>query len=200
MQPELQFQALKLFDTSEKWNSFLELVSAKDDLVYLSFKQLKQPIVKYFNDNQIKGWICEPWGDKNVDLRWYLEEFGINSLGLTLAWRFEFHLYLNDTTKFDTKKMNDLLKTSEFSALTSAFNRIPDKMYEDQTKAMEYRNYSFGSPFDEYFDNYHVDHLSWYAMNKTEDFANQIIQKVEKFRSPELTEMLYKLNKECQIR
>jgi len=36
----------------------------KNDLVYLSFKKLKQHLLKYFIENPIDGWVCEPWGDK----------------------------------------------------------------------------------------------------------------------------------------
>ena len=185
MRQELENKAMELFDTAEKWNSFLELVSMKNNLVYTAFKKLKQELMHYFNANPVDKWICEPWGDTNVDLSWYLKDFGINSLALRVGWRFEFHLQLNDTENYNSEKINNLLKTSEFSPLLAAFENAPDRQFENQTKAMEYRHYSFGSPYDNNFDNSHVDHLSWYAFYETKKFAEQIIRKVERVQKPD---------------
>jgi hypothetical protein len=198
MQKELLNQALGLFDSQEKWNAFVELANQKEFIKRHYFQKLKQPLLRYFNENPVDGWICESWGDPLYDLRWYLKDFGKRSLSLAIGWKYEFHLNIEDITSFDTNEINRLLKT-EYSPLLAAFDRI-DRQFEPNTKAMEYRNYSFGSPYDFNFDNSQIDQLAWFAGNATESFAQQIIKKVERFRQDKnLTRMLYNLNERAKV-
>ncbi|MCU0440598.1 MAG: hypothetical protein MUC49_22105 [Raineya sp.] len=198
MQKELLNQALQIFDTSEKWNAFVELANQKDVMKWHYFQKLKQPLLNYFNANPVEGWICEPWGDPNYDLRWYLKDFGKNSISLAVGWFFQFVLHVGDTNTFDTKKVDDLLK-SDYSILLSSFDRV-DKQFEHHLKVVEVRNYSFNSPYDTNFDDSQVDKLAWFAGNETEKFTKQIISKVERFRqNKDLTKMLYDLNAKTKI-
>ena len=198
MQKELLNQALGIFDTSEKWNAFVELANQKETMKWGYFQKVKQPLLNYFNANPVEGWVCEPWGNQLYDIRWYLKDFGKSSLALAVGWTFEFHLHLDDTTTFDTNKINDLLKT-DYSILLSSFDRV-DRQFEHNTKAMESRNYSFGSPYDFNFDNSQIDKLAWFAGNETENFTTQIIKKVDRFRKDEnLTKLLYDLNAQAKV-
>lgn len=198
MQKELLNQAMALFDSPEKWNAFVELANQKETIKWHYFQKLKQPLLNYFNANPVEGWACEPWGNHLYDVRWYLPEYGKNSLGLAIGWTFEFHLRLEDPAGFDSEKMTQLLKT-DYSMLLSGFNRI-DRQFEHHSKAIETRNYAFGSPYDFNFDNAQLDKLSWYAGNKTDDFVRQIIEKVERFRqNKEFTRMLRELHERTKI-
>jgi hypothetical protein len=199
MQKELLNRAMGIFDSPEKWNAFIEIANQKEEIKKLYFQKLHQFLWKYFHENQIKGWGFDTWGDPKEDLCWYLEEFGKESLALRIGWKYQFHLNLIDTANFDSKMMNELLK-SEYSSLFASFDRL-DKQYGINSKAEEWRNYSFNSPYDSFFDWAQVDYLAWYAGNRTEEFANQIIKKVEKFTKDEkLTKMLYELNYITQIK
>lgn len=198
MQKEIINQAIELFDTHDKWYAYLELVYQKDQIRNTYLQRVKQPLLKYFVENPVDGWVCEPWGDTNYDLRWYLKDFGKKSLALALGWRFEFHLHLEDTEKFDSKKIDELLK-SEYALVLSAFDRI-DRQFETTTKAMEFRNYSFDCPLDYNFDNAQIDKFAWYAGNHTESLVEQIIRKVERFRRDEqISKMLYEINEKSKI-
>jgi len=197
MQKELLNKAVALFDSPEKWSAFVELANQKETIKWNYFQKVKQPLLKYFNDNPVEGWVCEPWGDYNYDLCWYLKDFGKGSLSLAVGWTFQFLLYLEDPNNFDSNKINDLLK-NEYSQILTAFDRV-DRQFELQTKIVETRNYYFDSPYDSSFDNNHLDILAWFAGNQTEKFVEQIIRKVEKFRkSAELTRMLYELNEKSK--
>lgn len=198
MQRELLNKAIDLFNSPEKWNAFLELAAQKELIKYQYFQRAKQPLLKYFNENRVDGWVCEPWGDPNFDLRWYLKDFGKGSLALVVGWRFQFVLFLENSSNFDSNKINDLLKT-EYSQILSTFDRV-DKQFDFQQKIVEVRNYIFDSPYDSNFDENHLDQFAWYVGNQTEKFVEQIIRKVEKFRqSAELTKMLYELNDRTRI-
>lgn len=198
MQKELLNQALGIFDSSEKWNAYVELANQKETMKWHYFQKLKQPLLNYFNANPVEGWVCEPWGDTNYDLRWYLKDFGKSSISLAVFWTFHFVLHIEDTNAFDSKKIDDLLR-SDYSIILSSFDRV-DRQFEHQLKVVEVRNYSFNSPYDTNFDNSQLDKLAWFAGNETDSFAKQIIKKVERFRqNKDLTKMLYDLNKRTKI-
>ncbi len=199
MQKELFNQALALFDTPEKWNAFLEMASQKENLKLHYFQKLKQPLLKYFNENADGCWVCEPWGDPKYDLRWYLKDFGKGSLSLALGWGFQLLLHLEDTNTFDTNRINDLLKT-DYSLILSSFDRV-DRQFESNCKVVEERHYAFGSPYDYNFDASNYDKLAWFAGNKTDMFVEQIIRKIEVFtKNQALTKMLYDLNERSKIK
>jgi hypothetical protein len=196
MQKELLNKVIGLFESPEKWNSFLELTNQIPAIKYQYFQKVKQPLQKYFNENAVEGWICEPWGDPNFDMKWYLQDFGKESLALAIGWKFQFVLFLGNQNKFDTYKIDELLK-GKYSPIISAFDRV-DRQFEPQFKIVESGNYIFDSPYDGHFDE---NTLSWYAGNQTEKFVKQIIDKVERFRKDErLTNMLYEINQLSMIK
>jgi len=198
MSKELINQALTLFDTPEKWNAFVEMANHKEAMKLQYLQKAKNPLLKYFNENFVDGWVCEPWGNTAYDIRWYLKDFGKNSIALALGWTFHFILHVEDINSFDTNKINELLK-SEYSLILSSFDRI-DRQFENQLKVVEVRNYYFNSPFDSNFDDAHVDQFAWFVGNETDKFVQQIINKVDRFRkSPKLTQMIYELNQKSRI-
>ena len=197
MQKELINQALALFDTPEKWNAFVEIANQKDNMRDHWLQKAKQPLLEYFMAKPTDGWVCEPWGDNKYDLRWYLAAFGRDSLALATGWRFQFTLHVKDLAAYDEKVINNLLRTTH-SPLLAAFGRV-DQQFETEKKATENRNYYFGSPYDSNFGDSNLDKLAWFVGNRTEEFARQIIAKVEAFTTnPELTRMLYEVNEKSR--
>lgn len=195
MQQELLNQAMSIFDTSEKWNAFLELSNQRNFIQEAFLSKAKDPILKYFNSHPIEGWVCEPWGNHKYDFKWYLRDFGKNSLCLVLGWGFQFILFLDDSNSYDAEKINYLLQTPEYSKVLMSFDRI-DRQFEEKFKVVEKKNYKFDSPFDSNFED---AQLAWYVGNMTEKFVEQIIRKVERFRSnEEITRLLYRLNEESK--
>ncbi len=191
MKNKLISQTAEVFNSIEKWNTFNELVNIRNDIEYNYFKKAKEPILNYYYNKPSEKWFCEPWGDKNIDLKWYLKDFGINSLSIAIGWRFELHLRLDDLETFDTEKISELLKTSKYGKILTAFDRI-DRQFEPNMKAMEYRNYNFGSVND---GNLFPTELSWYIANRTDDFLSQLTTKIDRFISnEEITDLIYEIN------
>lgn len=189
MNQELLKQAKAMFDTPEKWNAFVELLYQKDEIRNQWFLKLKEEANKKFSTEEfVEGWVFNSWS--TCDLHWYQKEHGDKSIGLLFGWWGEMTLYC-DANYFDTVKIHDLLRTEKFSPLLSCFNRI-DRFYDGGRLASEVRNFNFESPYDTKFD---FDRLSWFAGNKTEDFINQISEKVNKYRkSQEMNLLLNELN------
>ena len=189
MNQELLNKAKEMFDSPEKWNAFLDLVGQKNAITNQWFVKLKEEANKKFlNEESVEDWIFKPYGD--WDLHWYQKEHGDKSVSLYMAYSGEMALSCN-ADFYDTSKIQDLLRTQKFAPLLSCFNRI-DKFYDGGRLAIEIRNYSFGSPYDTKFD---VDRLGWYAGNQTEEFLNQIVAKVNKYRkNREMNSLLHELN------
>ena len=189
MNQELLKQAKAMFDSPEKWNAFLELVCQKDEIRNQWYQKLKEEANKKFStDEFVEGWVFNSWGV--WDLHWYQKEHGDKSIGLLIGWWGEMTLYCNSDF-YDTVKIHDLLRTERFAPLLSCFNRI-DRFYEGGRLAIEMRNFSFGSPHDTKFD---TDRLSWYAGNQTDDFLNQLVEKVNRYRkNEEMNSLLHELN------
>lgn len=189
MNQELLKQAKAMFDSPEKWNAFLELVCQKDEIRNQWYQKLKEEANKKFStDELVEGWVFNSWGV--WDLHWYQKVHGDKSIGLLIGWWGEMTLYCNSDF-YDTVKIHDLLRTERFAPLLSCFNRI-DRFYEGGRLAIEMRNFSFGSPHDTKFD---TDRLSWYAGNQTDDFLNQLVEKVNRYRkNEEMNSLLHELN------
>jgi len=198
MEKELYNQSLEMFDTAEKWIAFTDLAKQKDNFRNTYLNRAAQALFKYFTSNPVEGWTCEVWHNNVIDLRWYLTDFGKDSLALGVVWNYHFTLHLMNKLRFDTNKVDALLKT-EYSLIMSSFDRV-DRQFEPEIKVMENRNYVFGDPCDSNFENEYIDRLAWYAGNQTEKFVSQIINKVERFtKNEKLTKMLYEINKRSEI-
>lgn len=193
MNQELIKQAMVMFDSPEKWNAFLELVGQKDAIRNQWQTKLKEEANKKFStDESIDGWSFKSWG--NWTMKWYQTKHGEDSIAI---WFEDGQISLwCDSKIFRIEDIHKKLKTEEFKPLFDSFSRI-DNSFEEGYLVKEIRNFSFNSPFDTKFD---VDRLSWFAGNETENFLNQIVEKVNKFRKDEkINSLLDELNSSTKI-
>jgi hypothetical protein len=194
MQQELIKQAMGLFDTPEKWNLFLELVCRKDSIRDKWFTILKEKANKYFStEGVVNGWGFKSSGFWNF--HWYLSVHGEKSISLWLEAG-NFLLYA-DGSYINIEEAESLLRTERFALIITAFGNNIQELFNGNYFVKEERNFIFDSPDD---GNFHYDRLAWYAGNRTEDFLEQIIDKVNRFRkNPEITKLLHELNSETKI-
>lgn len=193
MSQDLTKQALKMFDTAEKWDSFVELKNYADRMYYGQFGKLK-PLMhkKFLEEDLVSGWEAKQF--HTCDMRWYLKEFGEFSISLYWGWHKQLRLWVFPDRN-DVAKAHDLMKNSEFSKLFSGFERIDNSLGNDFL-AIEEGNFRFDSPYDGCFNDWQ---LAWYAGNRSQEFVDQLAEKVNRFRKDaRLTELLYNLNKETK--
>lgn len=193
MSQEITKQAQELFDTPEKWEAFLELKNQSDKIYYSMFGKLK-PLMhkKFIEEDVVAGWEAKQF--HTCDMRWYLKEFGEQSISLYWGWHKQIRLWVFPD-KNDVTKIHELMKTSEYAKLFSGFERV-DGSISHEYIAYEEGNFHFDSDFDGYYTDWQ---LAWYAGNRSSEFVEQIAAKVNRFRKDEaLTELLYKLNKETK--
>ena len=194
MNEELILKAMELFDTPEKWNAFNELASKRNALFGRWWKKLQTKVFQIERNEMPDDWDIDCFWDTNF--RWYIKGDKPQSLCI------HFFIPNNEIMRLrvfygfgalDQNKVSELYQ-SKFSVINSCFDRLDNS--SPDTIGMEYGNYTFGSIYDGNFpDNYT---LSWYAGNRTEDFANQIIAKVRKFQTPEITALFKEINEKCR--
>lgn len=190
MNEELVLNAMKLFDTPDKWHSFIELVSITDTMQNKWWKKLQTEVNQRELNNSDKEWSILTWSDS--DIRWYLREGGQKSLAVHF-WRDSLRVFSNYGT-LDFNKVNQLIKDPKFDIIKRVFDRLDGS--NDQTIGWETKNFYFNSEFDGRFPDART--LAWYAGNRTSDFADQLINKVRKFQTPEITALFREINQTCK--
>jgi len=192
MSDGMVMEAAALFDDHEKWISFFELCDLRQRIYEYWVRKATQTIRDHFYKTRSDKWVCEPYGDTNRDTRWYLREFGMNSLGITIGWFYEIVLHLPDGDGYDTNAITEKLSRPEFMPISMAFDRI-DYQQKDGKKLVECRNYIFDGQDDGGIMQYHD--LAWYAGNQTGAFVTQVIGKVERLIcDPKVTDLIIELN------
>lgn len=190
MSEELLKQAMELFNTNEKWESFRELVNMDRGIQEKWWKKLQLEVYNREIKNSNENWSIHIWN--NWDIMWFIKGASNKSLAIHF-WCDGFRIFSN-YGELDPKKVEELTNSPKFDSIRNAFDRIDGRNWE--TIAGESRNFSFGTPFDENFPNSQI--LSWYAGNKTNDFADQIIAKVRKLQTSEITSLFKEINETCK--
>ena len=191
-------QVQEMFSSRQEWESFLLLrdqeVTIRDDW----FFNLKAKVNELALNQLPNEWGFSSWGI--WDFIWFIKEFGSKSLSL---WQRETQGYnclclWADGNLFDRQKIFNLLQESRYSLIKSSFDRIDevcDANYD--WRFIELGNYSFeGEPES---GRIGVDKLAWYANYKTDELAEQIVAKVNKFiTNAEITKLFIEINSNCK--
>jgi hypothetical protein len=188
MSKELAKQTLELFDTPEKWNTFLELSNLRSLMRNQIFEKTKIKLVDYFNLNPINEWSFLNWGQDNWDYKWFLTNCTENSLGIWMNG-VQVGFYYQGVKRVQAL---ELFNSSKYSDLKKCFR--PD--YENGSILFYYEhgNFIFDSINDENFD---LDSIAGYLLNEPEKYMNQVVEKVDNVRrNPEFLNLLKELNQE----
>ena len=192
MNQDLLKQAIKLFDTDEKWNSFLELIYKKDTIKRYLWEIFQSSMNEKFGKHDIvEGWSF--WSETPTQYRWYLTEYGKDSCYIILTEGRNLMLWANGN-KYNLPIIRNTLNSERFSPLFGFVDRIDQIGNDDQWNIFrESGNLVFGSSYDNNFPN--DDRLTWFAANRTTDFVEQIAAKVNRVRKDEnMTLLLRELN------
>ena len=187
-------QAEEFFkETNNEWYAFLELVDNYPKIISSWYLKCKHELNKRFDNEELDNsniWLYLPEGD--FHFKWYIKEFGEKSLGLCLDYS-TFQLCTHDISIFDPKIIVDLLKTSIYTPIISAFQKYEIGDGRNGIIISENGNFSFE---DKYYDGeFDKLRLAWYANYETNQLVDQIVAKVNSFRkNGKLTELIKELN------
>lgn len=190
MNEELLLKAMNLFDTPDKWNAFCELVNKQGQIQDRWWKKLQTEVYQREMRSPNPDWEIHIWN--NWDIKWYIRGESHNSLCIHF-WGEAFRVFYN-FGGLDVIKVNEALKNFKFDPIKNCFSRLDGSNHD--TIGWESRNFSFGTVFDGKFPD--VRTLSWYAGNETEKFADQLIEKVRKFQTPEIVNLFKEINNTCK--
>ena len=190
MNEEFLTKAMDLFNSSEKWNAFCELMIKKGDIQHEWWKKLQSEIYEKEEKNFDSEWKSQRWkGDGGII--WWINGYSEYSLYI---YFYENMLKVNyDGGALDVKAVKELLKDPRFDVIRDAFDKFDD--YDDGTLGWEEGNFSFNTKWDKHFS---IERLAWYAGHETEKFADQIIAKVRKFQTKEITKLFKEINDKCK--
>jgi hypothetical protein len=190
MSEELAKQTLELFDTPEKWNTFIEMFRLKDEMRSQIFKNIKTKLLDYFNSNPIDDWSFKSWGSWNWDYKWFLTDFTAESVGIWM-YGVEVGFYYDGTKR---EKVLALFNSSKYSMLKKCFR--PDNTDGNSLFYSEHGNFQFDSNDDKNFD---LDSIAGYLLNEPEKYITQVIEKVDNIRrNPEFARLIKELNDELK--
>jgi hypothetical protein len=196
MSQEVFNQAEEFFKGKEEWYSFLNLCDYRDRISWNWFQKCKQELNHRFQETEIdenNNWLFVSWG--NFEFKWYLKDFGTESLCIYLQNSI-FQLYANGNL-YDIEEMTNLLQRKEYTPIVSGFER-QDEICPGNSwaKVLERGNFRFGDDYDGNFDNLR---LAWYANFKTNELADQIVRKVNRFRkNDEIIRLILEINKKTK--
>lgn len=195
MQNELITEASKLFPTFDHWQSFLELSAQTNAIKESWFTEATTQIRRHFMKTLNPEWGFEPFSSTHRDTRWFIKEYGPESLAFSFAWCYRLDLKIWNPQKFKNQPVTDALKTSEYSAIPLAFGRI-DQQGAWGSELIEIGNYSFETSGSRQLSE--LD-LAWFAAHETDSFVDQAIEKIERFtNSSDVTDALRRLNQLAQ--
>ncbi len=185
-------QAVKLFDTAEKWDAFLALSNQKENLrnemQRSAYERIKNHY--YVKSNNAPKWSYKPLNPLGISMSWYLTEFGENSICLVMGWNGQLVLEARGGDRYNqVVEAGRLLKNGKFGLLFTCL-RV-DAETDGQYLAGEEYNFSFGSTNDGRFNDFS---LAWYAHYQPEEFLKQVVEKIARFQTPEMTALLTELN------
>jgi hypothetical protein len=193
MAEKITGQVQEIFADKEQWDAFIELAPNKDNIKNDWLARLKPCMNKLFAvDNIVDEWEYDSTGD---EYNWYLKDYGKESLFLAFWWDkeyTEFGLYAGKS--LDLSLLKQKLREKEYKPIISAFDHLDYHLEEDDDRGLlrDWGNFCFG---DISYKNLDAYSLAWYANYKTEEFASQIQQKVNKYiKDKDITKLFKELN------
>jgi hypothetical protein len=191
MNEELLQQAASLFDSPEKWSAFVELMNKSEEIQNRWWEKLQQEVLHKEKKDLNSNWDIDVWDHWNIE--WYIKGEADNTF-IIHFWGDGLGVY--NYSVLDNSKVKNLIQESRFDIIKDCFDGIDGRDKNSQTIAQENGNFTFGSIHDERFKDKRS--LVWYAGNRTEEFANQLINKVRKLQTEEITNLFKEINEKCK--
>ena len=135
MNKELLNQSKDIFNTQDKWNALFEIHNQSKFIIEHWLTIGARALRDSFADDPV--WGCEKW-DNERDTRWYLKEFGRESVGIGFGWgEVELHLHLIDSSTDSQNPAVELLRSPAFKPLLELFEleTTPPKHYDEGSLA-----------------------------------------------------------------
>lgn len=193
MTEELLQKSMELFDSSEKWNAFVELYYVKDEIRNRWSRKLQRKLVELTSMDELHSeWTCSIWN--NWDIEWKLKNSSNKYLSFHSWVGFCCRLWIRNANEEERRKIYELFaQDSRYAKLQSNYNIV--NLYQSPGEILWDAHFRFDfSPT--FLGNYNkmVDLFSWHAGNNVDDVAQQIMEQVNKARTEEMTDLFRQVN------
>ncbi|MDO4782465.1 MAG: hypothetical protein Q4A09_04515 [Capnocytophaga felis] len=192
---------LKMFEylqeTPERWDEFVTATSEIRKINKEWWGKLIAEIPKQWRALNIEKWngAEAKFDSKNNEIWFYLGE-DHNTMRIRLEFNFKHYdkggLSVEEGDSISNKKLrewekNNPEKIKKINQLLGIEGGLFVPDYEEP-------NISFNDNGTIKTD---IDELAWYAGNRTDEFAKQLIERVVQLQTPEMTAIFEEINKEC---
>lgn len=181
------FQKLiSIFDSSEKWDAFIELDKSKDKIVKYWQKIFLEKIRKKVEENKSSDWKFRYW--REFSYGWYLEKSGPESLYLLLEDNC-FSIWIN-SNYFNSQLIAEQYKTSRL------FSFFHSSEISNGGNYLAKKEHYFKD--DNIFD---INHISWFMGNDNQEFIDKLYEDLSSFMDNEEIISLFKeINENARIK
>ena len=155
MEQEIINNVYKIFDTPEKWNSFLDLFDLKEKIENNWNSKLLQRI-------QEKITLPNEWAFNTNGKVWHLKDFDIDSLSIWLEGEY-FSIYA-DPVNYNIDLLKSKLRDTRYKAVLDCIIIKDSESLSSGYLIREKGKFVFDTIYDNNFD---AEHLAWYAGNET---------------------------------
>ncbi len=194
----LEKTSKEVFQTIERWEAFLELVSKKSEIEKYWYKKFAEHVVKKEVPNE--KWLCNYNNSKH--LYWQLKSSRFNDESLSI-WaekniKGEIELILWASSKhYNINEINRVLfEDGKYQPIRDVFN--VDKRELDEWE----HEYIFRKKIEFYNSNSIISNesLSWYMGINPEIIYSQLMDEINKLTSIENTKLLENLHSSCILK
>lgn len=193
MTEELLQKSMELFDSSEKWDAFVELCYTKGDIQNRWHKKLQRKLVELTSiDEQHLEWISSIWGV--WDIEWKLKNSSNKYLSFHSWAGFCCRLWIRNANEEERRKVYELFaQDSRFTKLQSNYNIVNINQSPSEVPWDAHLSFDFSPTF---LGNYNkmVDLFAWHAGNDVDNVALQIMEQVNKARTKEMSDLFRQVN------
>lgn len=187
MTEEMLQKSMGMFDTPEKWSAFTELANAKEEIRNRWYQKLQRELMSLTSiDANHTEWTCTIWNA--WDIEWKLKDYPSKFLSLHSWSGYNCRLWIRNTDEETCKKVYELMDSNPlFRQMQTCFsirnlNQKPFEAMWDAQFNLNCGQLSLSSNTNE------LQYLfAWYAGNDTNRLARQIMEQVNRIRTPEMT-------------
>jgi len=191
---ELEKAAIELFAKDvNKWNAFVDLIDLRAKIHEQWIQQVKNKMRETFSDDD--NWNIEFGG--SWDMRWHLKSESIQNLNFWFCVNGNFHLVLQNTGGATAEMIKSIFMSEKYRAIRYVWGPEVETNFNHEIKLRLLGKWTFGSPYDGKFN---FDRLVWYAGNKTDDFMNQLKERVNALKQPSIMSLLHQLVQDISTR
>ncbi|MDO4782464.1 MAG: hypothetical protein Q4A09_04510 [Capnocytophaga felis] len=183
----------EMMETPEKWSAFVRL-SKRLSFEEEALSKLRFEIIRKWKALNVEKWrVIHLY--KNLLIRFQIG-YDDNGVNITLSFDSEYEYDFMVTTYWGISEKKLIQWKRENPEKTEKIvGLLPYKHSCEEIFCRDSLSFHDGKQIISIMDQ---NKMSWYAYNQTEEFADQMIEKILKIQTPEMTAIFEEINEKCK--